>query len=56
MNLPFCRGFEPPTKFSKKVGGGSLTGPQLLEGVTGKEGDDFFQVVGMGAILTKNKV
>ena len=33
-------GFEPPTKFSKTVG---LTGPQLLEGVAGKEGGDFFQ-------------
>ena len=26
---------EPPTKFSKS---GGLTGPQLLEGVAGKEG------------------
>ena len=32
---------EPPTKFSKR--GGGLTGPQLLEGVAGKEGGDFFQ-------------
>ena len=30
----------PPTKFSKREG---LTGPQLLEGVGGKEGGDFFQ-------------
>ena len=28
-------------KFRK--GGGGLTGPQLLEGVTGKEGAAFFQ-------------
>ena len=26
---PFCRGVEPPTKFSKM---GDLTGPQLFEG------------------------
>ena len=39
--LPFCRGVEPPTKLSKR--GQDLTGPQLLEGVAGKEGDDFFQ-------------
>ena len=33
---PFSAGeFELPTKFSKRVG---LTGPQLLEGVAGKEG------------------
>ena len=32
---PFLqRGVEPPTKFSKR---GGLTGPQLLEGVAGKE-------------------
>ena len=31
---------EPPTKFSKR---GGLTGPQLLEGVAGKEGGEFFQ-------------
>ena len=35
---PFCRGGggggEPPTKFPKREG---LTGPQLLEGVAGKE-------------------
>ena len=38
---PFSAGeFEFPTKFSKRVG---LTGPQLLEGVAGKEGGDFFQ-------------
>ena len=30
---------EPPTKFSRKDG--SLTGPQLLEGVGGKEWGDF---------------
>ena len=37
----------PPTKFSKRK---DLTGPQLLEGVAGKEGGDFFQ--GGVAILT----
>ena len=41
---PFCRGgeVEPPTKFSKR---GSLTGPQILEGVAGKEGVTFFRGV-----------
>ena len=36
---PFCKGgeVEPLTKFSK-WGGGGLTGTQLLEGGTGKEG------------------
>ena len=34
-----CRRVEPPTKFSKK--GEGLTGPQLLEGVGGKEGVNF---------------
>ena len=33
-------GVEPPTKFSLSRG---LTGPQLLEGVAGKERGDFFQ-------------
>ena len=37
---PFCRGVEPPTKFSERWG---LTGPQLLEGVTRKEGATFFR-------------
>ena len=40
---PFCwggGGVEPPTKYSKR---GGLTRPQLLEGVAGKEGGDFFQ-------------
>ena len=41
-------GVQPPTKFKK--GGGGLTGPQILEGVAGKEGGDFFQ--GGGAIVT----
>ena len=41
---PFCRGVEPPMKFSKM---GGLTGPQLFEGVAGKEGDDFFQGGGL---------
>ena len=43
MHPPFCwgggRGVEPPTKFSNR-GGGSLTGPQVLEGVAGKEGGE----------------
>ena len=34
-------GVEPPTKFSKR--GGGLRGPQLLEGVAGKEGVTFFR-------------
>ena len=51
---PFCwgwggGGFEPPTKFSKR---GGLTGPQLWEGVAGKEGITFFKGV---AIFTKKK-
>ena len=33
-------GVEPSTKFSKRKG---LTGSQFLEGVAGKEGDEFFQ-------------
>ena len=33
-------GVEPQTKFSKR--GGGLTGPQLLEGVAGKKGGNFF--------------
>ena len=38
---PFLQGVvEPPTKFLKM---GDLTGPHLLEGVAGKEGDGFFQ-------------
>ena len=38
---PFLQGWvEPPTKFSKR---GGLAGTQLLEGVAGKEGGDFFQ-------------
>ena len=55
---PFSRGVEPPTKFSKR-GGGALTGPQLLEGVAGKEGDDFFQGAGGGGgcnFYIKNKL
>ena len=31
---------EPPTKFSKR---GGLTGPQLLEGVAGKDGVTLFR-------------
>ena len=31
-----------------------MAGPQLLEGVAGKEGGDFFQ--GGGSIFTKNKL
>ena len=37
-------GVQPPTKFKK--GGGGLTGPQILEGVAGKEEGDFFQAGG----------
>ena len=33
-------GVEPPTNFSKR---GALTGPQLLQGVAGKEGVTFFR-------------
>ena len=41
VHPPFLQGrVEPPTKYSKRMG---LTGPQLLEGVAGKEGGDFFQ-------------
>ena len=36
---PFCRGVEPPTKFSKR---GGLTGAQLLEGGCWEIGGDFF--------------
>ena len=41
---PFCRGVEPPTKFSKMVG---LTGPQPFEGGCWERGDDFFQGGGL---------
>ena len=53
---PFCwegRGgvvVALPTKFSKR---GGLTGPQLLEGVAGKEGVTFFRGV---AIFTQQKI
>ena len=43
-------GVEPPTKSLKR---GGLTGPQLWEGVAGKEGVTFFRGV---AILQKNKL
>ena len=36
-------GVEPSTKFSKKGGGGSLIGPQRLEGGCWERGGDFFQ-------------
>ena len=39
---------EPPTKFSKR---GSLTGPQLLEGVCWERGGDFIQG-GRSAVFT----
>ena len=45
-------GIEPSTKFRKK--GGGLTGSQLLEGVAGKDGGDFFQ--GVGVQLSHNKL
>ena len=35
-------GVEPPTKFSKK-GGGGLTGPQLFGGGGGNKGVIFFK-------------
>ena len=47
------RGGELPTNFSKRRGG--LTGPQLLEGVAGKEGADFFQEAGL-QFSCKNKL
>ena len=55
--IPFSAGGggggEPPTKFSRGGGGGGgLTGPQLLEGVAGKEWGDFFQGEWGGAIFT----
>ena len=34
---------EPPTKSSKGGRGWGLAGPQLLEGVCWKEGNEFFQ-------------
>ena len=36
---PFCRGVEPPTKFSKR---GGLTEPQFLQGGCWEIGGDFF--------------
>ena len=48
-------GVEPPTKFSKKKGRGCLTGPQLLEGVAGKEGGVTFRE-GVGIFTQKNKL
>ena len=43
----FCWGgeewVEPPTKSSKGGRGWGLAGPQLLEGVCWKEGNEFFQ-------------
>ena len=56
VHSPFCkggRGLEPPTKFSKR---GVLTGPQLLEGVAGKEGGDFFQRGGWVQFSHKKKL
>ena len=43
---------EPPTKFSKR---GGSTGPQLLEGVAGKDGGDRFRV-GSCYFHIKNKL
>ena len=41
----------------QKVGGGGVTGPQLLEGVAGKEGGDFFWAGGGGLQFShKNKL
>ena len=49
----FCRRVEPPIKFSKRA---ALAGPQLLEGVAGKEGDNFFQGAGSCNFHIKNKL
>ena len=46
-------GDETPTKFSKKEGGGGLTGLQLWEGGCWKRGGNFLS--GVVAILQKKK-
>ena len=46
-------GVESPTKYSKR--GGGLVESQFLEGVAGKEGDDFFQGKGCSFYI-KNKL
>ena len=47
---PFLVGrIETLTKFSKM---GAFTGPQLLQGVSGKERGDFFQTRGAVGIFT----
>ena len=53
VHPPFCRGVEPPTKFSKMGGGGGggLTGSQLLEGNCWERGGYFFQ----GALQLSHK-
>ena len=43
---------EPPTKFSKR---GSLTGPQLLEGVCWERGGDFFHGRRGGGVQVSHK-
>ena len=40
---PFCRGGGRGWDSNQVFKKGGLTGPQLLEGVAGKEGGDFFQ-------------
>ena len=53
---PFCWGVEPPTKVSKK-GGGGLRGPQFLEGGCWERGGmTFFRGGGSCNFLTKNKI
>ena len=42
VHPPFCWGIESLTKFSKT--GEGLTGPQLLQGVGGKEGVAIFSI------------
>ena len=53
--FPFCWGggrVEPPTKFSKR---GGLIGPQLLQGVAGKEGVTIFGEGGGGLQFSHKK-
>ena len=50
VNPPFLQGGGGALSQPNLKKGGSLTGPQLLEEVAGKEGGDFFQ--GWGAIVT----
>ena len=46
-HLPFCRGVEPSTKFSKKKGGGKLDRTSTFRGgLLGKRGVTFFKAGG----------